>query len=209
MRTLYYSPGACSLAAHIILEEMGQPFDTRAVPIREGAHLRPDYLDINPHGRVPTLVEDGFVLTESPAILSYLGHLCPERQLLDVEDLRNLGRTAELLNYFSSAVHVAFAQVWRSGRFAESEEARGKVEESGRQNVQRYFDELEQLAATGDWLVAGRYSIADPYMLVFYRWGTLIGIDMRGYAAWSMHKDRMLARPAVQRALAREQIEIL
>lgn len=127
MRTLYYSPGACSLAAHIILEEIGQPFRTERVAIREGAHLTPEYLALNPHARVPTLVEDGFVLTESPAILSYLGHVAPQAQLLDLDNLRNFGRTAELLNYFSSAVHIAFAQIWRSTRFAQSGAGRGRA----------------------------------------------------------------------------------
>lgn len=208
MRTLYYSPGACSLAAHIILEEITQPFRTERVAIREGAHLTPEYLALNPHARVPTLVEDGFVLTESPAILSYLGHVAPQAQLLDLDNLRNFGRTAELLNYFSSAVHIAFAQIWRSTRFAQSGAARAEVEQAGLESARRYFTELEELARAGDWLVGNRFSIADPYMLVFYRWGALVGIDMAPYSAWTAHKDRMIERPAVQRALAREQIEI-
>ncbi|HSM53765.1 MAG TPA: glutathione S-transferase N-terminal domain-containing protein, partial [Erythrobacter sp.] len=110
MRKLYYSPGACSLAAHIALEELGSPFEAIRVAIREGAHQSPDYLALNPHGRVPTLVEDGFVLTEAPAILHYLGHLDGQAQMLDLDDHQALGRTAQLLNFFSSTMHVAFAQ---------------------------------------------------------------------------------------------------
>jgi len=208
MRKLYYSPGACSLAVHIALEETESPFEAVRVAIREGAHQSPDYLALNPHGRVPTLVEDGFVLTEAPAILHYLGHLDGQGRLLDLDDLQALGRTAQLLNFFSSTVHVAFAQLWRSERFATSQEARLEVEQDALGHIRRYFDELEELAKAGDWLVGERFSIADPYMLVFHRWGGLVGIDMNQYPAWNAHKERMLARPSVQRTLATEDLHI-
>ncbi len=206
MTTLYYSPGACSLAAHIILEEIGKPFEARAVPIREGAHLSPEYLAINPRGRVPTLVEDGMTLTESPAILHYLAHREPAAGLIDLADVRNLGRVAALLNHFSATVHGAFAQVWRAARFAGSDSAQAEVVQYGRASIHDHFDEIEELASAGEWLVGDRFSIADPYLLVFYRWGTLIGLDMTQYGGWTEHKNRMIAREAVQRALAREGI---
>lgn len=208
MITLYHSPGACSLAAHIVLEEIGAPFEAKRVAIAEGEHLTPDYLAINPHARVPALTDGAFVLTESPAILSYLGHRFPEAGLLDLKDLEKLGRTEELLGFFSSSVHVAFAQIWRATRFAEGEAAREDVIAVGRTAVSGYCDELEEVAGGGDWIVGGRYSIADPYMLVFYRWGRLIGLDMAAYPGWTRHKEAMMGRPAVQRALAREGIAI-
>ena len=208
MLTLYHSPGACSLASHIVLEEIGVPFEARRVTILKGEHQTPEYLAINPHGRVPALTDGGFVITESPAILSYLGHRFPEAGLLDLANVERLGRTHELLSFFSSGVHGAFAQVFRAARFAESEAARAEVVAAGRAAVARHFEELETLAEDG-WVVGGTYSIADPYLLVFYRWGTRIEMDMSAYPNWIRHKDAMLARPAVQRALAREEIEIL
>lgn len=208
MLTLYHHPGACSLAPHIALEEIGAPFAAKRINLLAGEHQTPDYLAINPHGRVPALTDGDFVLTEGPAILSYLGHRFPDAGLLDLADVNRLGRTHELLNFFSSSVHVAFAQVWRAGRFADGEAAREDVIENGRRVVAAYFDEIETLVPGGDWLVGGRYSIADPYLLVFYRWGTRIGLDMTAYASWTMHKQAMLARPAVQRALATEEIEV-
>jgi glutathione S-transferase len=208
MLTLYYSPGACSLASHIVLEEIGTPFEARRVTILKGEHQTPDYLALNPHGRVPTLTDGDFVLTESPAILSYLGHRFADAGLLDLENLERLGRTHELLNFFSSGVHIAFAQVFRAARFAESESARAEIIAAGRATLETHFDELEGLAQGGSWIVGDTYSIADPYLLVFFRWGRRIDWDMRRYAAWNRHKDAMLARPAVQRALAREEIEI-
>ena len=208
MITLYYSPGACSLASHIVLEEIGEPFEARRVTIAEGRHLQPDYLAVNPHGRVPALTDGDFVLTESPAILAWLGQRFPKAGLLDLKDHERLGRTLELLSFFSSSVHIAFAQIWRAARFASGEASREEVTAAGRLALQGYFDELEALAADGAWIVGGRYSIADPYMLVFYRWGGRVGVDMKAYPGWSRHKDAMLARPAVNRALAREEIGI-
>ena len=208
MITLYYSPGACSLASHIVLEEIGRPFDAKRVTIANGEHLLPDYLAINPHGRVPALTDGDFVLTESPAILAWLGHRFPEVGLLDLADPARLGRTLQLLSFFSSSVHIAFAQVWRAARFAEGDTAREEVIAAGRLAVDGYFAELERLVSDGGWVVGGRYSLADPYLLVFYRWGGRIGVDMTDYPGWSRHKDAMLARTAVQRALAREEIEI-
>lgn len=208
MIALYYSPGACSLASHIVLEEIGAPFEAKRVTIGEGEHLLPDYLALNPHGRVPALTEGEFVLTESPAILAWLGQRFPNAGLLDLQDMERLGRTLELLSFFSSSVHVAFAQVWRATRFAAGDSAREEVIAAGRIALDGYFAELEELASDGGWVVGGRYSIADPYLLVFYRWGGRIGVDMGAFPGWSRHKDAMLARPAVQRALAREGIEI-
>lgn len=208
MISLYYSPGACSLASHIVLEEIGAPFEAKRVTIAEGEHLQPDYLALNPHGRVPVLTDGDFVLTESPAILAWLGQRFPEAGLLDLGDDERLGRTLELLSFFSSSVHIAFAQVWRAARFAAGDSARDEVIAAGRLAVDGYFAELEALVGDGGWAVGGRYSIADPYLLVFYRWGGRIGVDMSAYPGWSRHKEAMLARPAVQRALATEGIEI-
>ncbi|HYD12190.1 MAG TPA: glutathione S-transferase N-terminal domain-containing protein [Allosphingosinicella sp.] len=209
MITLYHHPGACSLAAHIILEEIGEPFTASRINLAAGEHQTPEYLAINPHGRVPALTDGDFVLTESPAILSWLGHRFPEAGLLDLADVNRLGRTHELLNFFSSSVHIAFAQLWRAARFADGEAAREEVMASGRRAIAAYFAEIEALVPDGSWLVGGRYSIADPYLLVFYRWGGRIGLDMTAYPGWTAHKQAMLARPAVQRALATEEIEVV
>ena len=92
MLTLYYSSGACSLAPHIVLEEISAPFAATQVALAEGAHQKPEYLAINPKGRVPALTDGDFVLTEGPAILSYLGHRYPEAGLLDLADPEKLGR---------------------------------------------------------------------------------------------------------------------
>ncbi|WP_394845932.1 glutathione S-transferase N-terminal domain-containing protein [Pendulispora brunnea] len=214
MDTLYYSPGACSLAVHIALEEIGRPFDTVRVPIPEGAHLRPEYLAINPRARVPALRTEGTVITETGAILSYLADrertsaaqaLAPEPGTLA------RARFQEWLAWLSSSVHVAFAQIWRGERFSDDASAHGIIAETGRRRVRSFFHEIDAKLAG----VANRthaleegYSAVDPYLAVMYRWGHRIGEPMDGYRSLERLAHEVAARPAAQRALAREGVTL-
>lgn len=204
---LYYSPGACSLAPHIVLHEAGASYEGCPVPIREGAHLRPDYLAINRKGRVPALAVDGTIVTENVAILNYLGRRFPDSGVLPIDDLMLFARCNELLSFYAASVHVAFGQYWRMERFAGDEGLHPAIKEAGRRAILEYYDEIETLAAAGDWFVGERFTVADTYPLVFYRWGGLIGVDMSAYPHWSAHTERMLRRPAVARTLAAEGLE--
>lgn len=203
--TLYYSPGACSLAPHIVLEEVGEPFETRRVTIAEGQHLSPEYLRLNPRGRVPTLVVDDRPISEAGAILLHLAHRHAMLELTPSETLSR-ARCYEWLLFLASSVHIAYAQFWRPRRFlAEGADATVLIA-SGRADIIRYNGEIEARLGPG-WLVGDRFSIADAYLLPFYRWGVRIGLDMEKSAPkWTRWKDRMLGRPAVFRALETEGI---
>ncbi len=207
MLTLYYSPGACSLAPHILLEEIGAAFEARRVNLANGDHQKPAYLAINPHARVPTLVDGDFVLTETPAILSYLGHRFAETGLLPLTDLHQLARCEQFLAFFSSSIHVAVAQIWRTARYVDDPAAYEAVRAGGRKTLQTYFGELETLCEAGDWLVGGRFSVADLYPLVFYRWGLRLNEDMARYPAWTAHASRLLERDGVRRAIEDEGLQ--
>jgi glutathione S-transferase len=201
--TLYYSPGACSLAPHIVLEESGTAFEAKRVPITEGAHRTPDFLAINPHGRLPTLEVDGAVVTENLAVLTYVASSESGAGALPRNRLQ-LARVYELLSFFASSVHIAFAQVWRPERFTEDPALHDSIREAGRGSVRRCFDEIEAMLVGREWLVGGRFTVADTYPFVFYRWGRRIEIGMDAYPNWTVHTARMLGRPSVHRALARE-----
>jgi glutathione S-transferase len=203
MLTLYYSPGACSLAPHLILEEAGAEFEAVRVTLAEGANRKPEYLAINPHGRVPALAEDGWVLTENPAILAYLGRRFPESGVLP-GDLRLAARCEQLLAWSSSTVHVTFAQLWRAGRFVGDPALHEAVQARGREVLPDMFAEIEALCGKGDWLVGDRFTVADTYPFVFRRWARRAGFEVDAWPAWGAHAARVLARPAAQRALARE-----
>ncbi len=207
MLTLYYAPGACSLAPHIMLEEVGAAFDTVRLSIASGDHKRPEYLALNPLGRVPTLVDGGFPIAETQAILSYLGHRFAESGLLPLNDLHRLAHCEQLLSFFSSSIHIAVAQVWRADRYVEDSAALEAVRAGGRRNLRQYFGMIETMLDDNDWLVGGRYSVADITPLIFYRWGLRMGEDMAAYPAWTGHASRLIARPAVQRAIATEGLQ--
>jgi glutathione S-transferase len=201
---LYYSPGACSLAAHVALVSAGVPFELRRVTIAEGLHRTPAYLAVNPRGRVPALEVDGQIVTESTAILSYLALRFPDAGIMPVKDLARYARCAELLSFYVSSVHIAFAQVWRVERFTAEPAQHSGLQESGRLALLRYFDEIEALAGTDGWFVPPGCTVADIYPLLFYRWGRRIGVDTGGYPKWSKHTERVLQVPAVLQALAAE-----
>ena len=207
MLTLYYSPGACSLAPHVALEELGLEFELRQVLLAEKENVSEDYLKINPRGRVPTLIADGTAITEVPAILTYLAWLKPDAPLLPAPGTIGLGRACELMAWLSSSLHIAYAQLWRPERFLpESADSTALVGHS-RTLIRRYCAEVDRWIA-GPWFLGDDYSVADAYLLPFYRWGNRIGLPMaEDYPRWAGWTGRMLARPAVAKAIAAEGID--
>jgi glutathione S-transferase len=218
---LYYSPGACSMAAHIVLEEIGEPYDLELVSSRgrEGGEgtTSPAWMAQNPKGRVPALSgvpgriggsQD--LLTELHAILFYLARTHPGALLLP-SDPASEARAIEWMNWLASNVHaMSFGQIWRANRFVVDASDFAAVEHKGQQNLREQYAYIEQLLGDGrEWALASGYSVVDPYLLVFYLWGGRVGLDMKGsYPAWRRLTDQTLRRPAVQRVLAEEKITL-
>ena len=207
MFSLFYSPGACSLATHIALEESGAEYELERVTLVQGEHLTPEYLAINPHARVPALGTSHGVVTENIAILNLIADLFAGPGSVPRNDPFAAARCNELLGWFSSSIHIAFAQVWRGERFAEDKSLYPAIEAGGRNALETQFAEIERQSSES-WLVEGRFTAADSYALVFFRWGRRIGMDMGRYPAWSALLDQVLDRPAVQRALGREGLSL-
>jgi glutathione S-transferase len=206
---LYYSPGACSLAPHVLLEEVGEPFDVEQVLVSEGETTSPAHIARNPKGRVPVLEIDGAFLTEVPAISLWISNRRPDLDLFP-EDAWRAARALEWFNWLSGSLHsAAFSALWRPQRFVDAPELFAPVMEKGRGNVGAAFEVIERQLANRIWAVPPSYSAVDPYLLVFYRWGNRIGLDMRRYYPfWSSHAELIAARPSVQRVLAREKVSI-
>ena len=203
MLKLYYSPGACSLVPHIALEEAGARFDPVRVVLAEGEHLKPDYLAINPHARVPALGTDHGVITENIAILNFIADEFGAEGSVPRGDAYAAARCNELLGWFSSSVHIAFAQIWRGSRFTDDERLWPGIEAGGRKALEQQFAEIESRCGE-DWLVPGHFSAADGYALIFFRWGKRVGMEMGRFATWAALNERTLARGAVQATLERE-----
>jgi glutathione S-transferase len=200
---LFYSPGACSLVPHIALEEAGAEFEPVRVTLAQGEHLKPEYLAINPHARVPVLATDGGVISENIAILNYIADLFGGEGSVPRGDSLKAARCNELVGWFSSSVHIAFAQVWRAERFTRDEAVHEAIQQGGREVLAQQFAEIEALCAE-NWLVDGVFTAADGYALTFFRWGRRIGLDMAGYRGWAELCGRVVERQAVWRAIERE-----
>jgi glutathione S-transferase len=218
---LYYSPGACSMAAHIVLEEIGEPYELELVSSQgrlggEGT-TSPAWMARNPKGRVPALSGvpgriggSDNLLTELHAILFYLARTHPQAQLLPA-DPPGEARAIEWMNWLASNVHaMSYGQIWRPNRFVADARDFAAVESKGRENLRDQYDYVERLLDDGrEWALPGGYSVVDPCLLVFYQWGGRIGVDMKkSYPAWRRLTDRVSQRPAVQRVLAQENITL-
>ncbi|MGD9614128.1 MAG: glutathione S-transferase family protein [Alphaproteobacteria bacterium] len=204
MLTLYYAPGACSMASHIALEETGAPYDPRPVSLATGEQLKDEYLsNVNPRGKVPALRTDEGVLTETVAILTYLARSFPQAKLLPEEPLP-LARALSHIGYLASTVHPAFTHIVRPGRFATDEAAHENIKATGRENVWKFLREIDHLLDGGDYVLGSQYSAADGYTLVVYGWGKGHGMPVDQLRNYTALKDRLLQRPAVRKVLERE-----
>lgn len=208
--TFYYSPGACSLAPHIALEEAQADFEPVRVRLADGEQNTPEYRRINPKGRVPALADGEWALTENPAILRFIARRYPNAGLWP-DDPRDEGRCAEWLAWLASTIHVAYAHVRRAERYASDPKAIEDVTAKGRETCRQVWSEVDRRLHRGPWAVGERYSVADPYLLVFWTWGRgpTLGFDMpRDFPSWTAHAHRMAERPAVQLAFQREGLEL-
>jgi glutathione S-transferase len=208
MIKLYYSPGSCSLAPHIVLEELGIAYDSMLISLKDGDHKKADFLKINPRARVPALVVDGKILTENPAILTYLGGGYADRGLWPKETWKQ-AEALSLMSWLASSLHITFAGVFRPERYADDEAAKENIRVNCRATVLKYFAEIEKMLTGKTFAMGGQYTVCDPYLLVFYRWGYRIGVDMKTeFPIWTKHALRVASRPTVKRVFEDEGIRL-
>lgn len=204
MLTLYYAPGACSMAAHIVLEESGEKYEAKKVDLVGGEQRTEQYLKINPLGRVPALrLDNGEPLAENTAILPYLGKrfdLWPKDPIAEAKALW-------LIGFFASSVHPAFAHTRRPERYTADSAAFPGIKDAGIKTFHGYMKEIDGRLAGREWF-GDRYSVLDPYGFVFYAWGLRGELPMGELRNYTAFKDRMLKRAAVARVTADENIKV-
>ena len=204
MLTLYFSPGACSLASHIGLEETGAPYEAKPILLAKGQQRTEEYQKINPRGKVPALSVDGKILVENTAILTYLARRFPEKKLMPTdpsEEARGIGTMC----WFSSIVHPSYQRVNRPERFAEGEAAHAGVKENGRKSFWVNCQEIDSMFRGNEWIMGNDYTLVDPYALVFYGWGVRGGFPMKELSAYTAWQERMMKRPTVKKTVDAEQ----
>jgi glutathione S-transferase len=196
---LYYSPGACSLSPHIVLEEAGLPYEpvlasTKTHKLSDGT----DYYTINPKGYVPLLeLDDGQRLTEGPAIVQYLADLVPAKKLAPANGTMARYRLQEWLNFITSELHKGIGGMFNP---AMPEEAKALMRARATDRLKWVDDQLAGKA----YLMGDAFSVADAYLFTVARWSKLVGIDISGMTELSAYLERVAARPAVQAAMQAE-----
>ncbi|HUC51402.1 MAG TPA: glutathione S-transferase N-terminal domain-containing protein [Xanthobacteraceae bacterium] len=204
MLTLYYAPGACSMASHIVLEESGEKYEPRKVDLAGGEQRTETYLKLNPLGRVPVLgLDDGTPLTENTAILPYLG----KRFNLWPEGANGEAKALSLIGYFASSVHPAHAHVGRPERYTADQSAFPGIKDMGLKTFHTYLKQIDGILAGREWF-GDEYSVLDPYGFVFYTWGIRRDLPMSELKNYTAHKDRMLKRDAVKRVVENEKVKV-
>jgi glutathione S-transferase len=204
MLTLFYAPGACSMAPHIVMEEGGEKYAPKKLDLSKGEQRAADYMKIHPLGRVPALLlDDGSPLTENTAILPYLG----KRFGLWPTDPVKEARALSVIGFFAAPVHPANGHIGRTERYTDEKAAFPGIQAKAKQSYAEYMKQIDAMYAGREWL-ADSYSVLDPYALIFYFWHQRRGEPAAELKYYTAMKDRMLKRPAVQRALADEGVKL-
>ena len=196
---LYYAPGVCSLASHIVLREVGATFDLVRADIKthklaDGG----DFYAVNSKGSVPVLrLDDGQLLTEGPAILQYIADRHPASKLAPPNGTLERTRVQEWLNFITSELHKTFTPLF-------DQTADPKVKEYYQKLLTRKFDWLNGSLAGKAYLTGSDFTIADAYAFVVLNWTTFVGIDLAKWPAIQAFQGRVAARPAVQDAMQAE-----
>lgn len=206
MLKLYYAAHTCSLATHIVLEEVGADYSTVRVDFAQEQQKSPEFLKVNPKARVPALVTDRGILTETPAMLVYVAQSFPKSRLAPMDDPFAFAQVQAFNSYLCSHLHVAHAHRMRGHRWVDADDTASiaamqrKVPES----VGGAFELIEREMLKGPWVMGEHYTICDPYLFTLAQWLEKDGVDPARVPRVADHRRRMSERPGVKKAIAEE-----
>lgn len=200
---LYYMPGACPLATHIVLEWIGQPYETQAVSRKE--LKQPEFLALNPVGSVPVLVDGDLVLTQSAAILEYLAEKHPEAALMP-DSIPQRAETRRWLGFVNADLHKAFGLAFGKAGFSSDSTVQDAIAAGGIAKALELFGILDKHLEGRQW-VTGTRSIVDPYLYTIIRWADVLKVDLSSLANIVAFRDRMNADAGVKAALQAEGLQ--
>jgi glutathione S-transferase len=201
MFKLYYAPGTCALASHIALQEAGAAYTTERLDFKSNQQNSQEYLAINPKGRVPALVTDRGILTETPAMLVFIAQSFPERKLAPLDDPYTFAQVQAFNSYLCSTVHVAHAHKLRGYRWATDEASFADMKRLVPKSVGASFALIERGMLKGPWVMGDSYTICDPYLFTLAQWLEGDSVDVSTLPRVIEHRKRMSERPAVRPAL--------
>ena len=198
----HYAQHTIALAAHIALEEAGAEFQAHRIDFGATQQQSPDYLAINPKGRVPALVTEAGVLTETPALLVFIAQSFPQAGLAPLDDPFAFARMQEFNSYIAATLHVNHAHRMRGYRWADDEAAWAAMTAKVPETMTASFAHVEAAYLGGPYVLGSTYSVADAYLFTVSRWMEGDGVDPAKFPKVLAHREVMRQRPAVERALA-------
>jgi len=201
MIRFFHSPGSCSLASLIALEEAGAEYEIVPTSTKAGDQRKPEYLAINPKGRVPALVTERGVLTENVAILAWIAQAFPAAKLAPT-DPWGFAQAQAFNSYLASTVHVAHAHRHRGYRWADEESSFADMRRKVPQTIAECFALIETELFKGPYVLGQAYSVCDAYLFTVAGWLEGDGVDPARFPKVHEHRERVRGRPAVGRALA-------
>jgi glutathione S-transferase len=204
MLKLYYAPATCALASHIALAEAGADYTTEKLDFKIDQQNSPEYLEINPKGRVPSLVTDRGVLTETPAMLAYIAQTHPEAKLAPLDDAFGFAQVQSINSYLCSTVHVAHAHKMRGKRWATEETSFADMKRKVPETMGACFALIERKMLRGPWVMGEQYTVCDPYLFTIATWLEGDGVEMAKLPKVADHFRRMAERPAVKKVMAEQ-----
>src|ERR1700758_2584058 len=199
MYKFYYAPGTCALASHIALEEAGAAYTAERLDFKSNQQNSPEYLAINPKGRVPALVTEHGVITETPAILAFLAQTFPQAKLAPFGDAFKLAEVQAFNSYLCSTVHVAHAHKGRGYRWATEESSYADMKRMVPKSMAGAFELIEKGMLKGPWVMGEQYTVCDPYLYTIALWLEGDSVDLKTLPRVSEHMTRMSERGAVKR----------
>src|SRR3954463_2599967 len=202
MLTLYYAPGTCALASHIALEQAGADYVAQRLDFANQQQRSPEYLAINPKGRVPALVTERGVLTETPAMLVYVAQSFPKAALAPLDDAFLFAQIQSFNSWLCSHLHVAHAHRMRGHRWVDADDTHSiaAMQRKVPQSVGAAFELVEHEMLVGPWVMGERYTICDPYLFTLAQWLEADGVDPSRLPKGREHRQRMSHPPAWVRA---------
>ena len=200
---LYYKSGACPLAPHIVLEELGLPYEAEAVDLKTKVTASgQSFLSLNAKGYVPALeLDDGTVLTEGPAIMQYLADLKPEKKLAPANGSLERYKLQGWLTFVGTELHKQFSPLFNPA-------APDEWKEQCRANLMRRLTWLDGEFAGKDYLMGAQFSVADAYLFTVLRWAAAVKVDISALVHIAAFRTRVAARPSVQAAMKAEGIPL-
>jgi len=200
MLTLYYSRASCAYAPHILLHDAGADFDTVEIDFATGEQLAPEFLAINPKGRVPALITPDGILTENPAILLYIAQTHPDSHLAPTDPFA-LAQAQSFNMFLASTVHVAHAHKHRGSRWADDPAAHAAMTAKVTSNMAMYAGMIEDHYFAGPYVLGEQYSMCDPYLALITRWLGADGVALADFPKLQAHDALMRTRPSMQAVL--------